>query len=433
MIVLQEVVTASCFFHLMSHNRYDLKSLIKKYDTPLMLFDQDVFESRLGEIEAALGKVCGDFRIYYAAKAFFNTGLGKLLNKLGLYLDASSYGEIYVALKSGFDPARINYHGHNKKEEELRLALKAGVATVTVDSIEELATIQSIARDLGRVQEILIRVNPGVSVHTDEKIRTGCSDSKFGIPYERIESVFVDLKKYPNLKFVGLHCHVGSQIFETAPYLEAAQRLFDLFLKAHREGFPVRLFNLGGGFGITYKDETPFPTEELTRVASFVKEKAQKSGIQMPVLCFEPGRFLAGPSGTTLYTIGTIKEVPQRTYLSVDGGLFENPRPALYGAVYDAYVLERGPDAEKAMSYRVCGRTCESDVLIPEIKLAKARVGDHLVVSNTGAYNYSMSSNYNQYPRPAVVLLHDGKDGLLVAREEYEDLTRKDQTPDWLA
>lgn len=411
----------------------DTVELKNKYGTPLYVIDENLVRENIRKYKTALEKYYdGNGMVLYASKAFSCKYILKVAMSEGAGLDVVSGGELYTALAADFPADKIYFHGNNKTADEITLAIKNNVGRIVVDNISELKKINEIAEKEGKCQAVMFRIKPGVDAHTHDFIRTGQIDSKFGFALstgEAMEAVKETLK-YENVKYVGVHCHIGSQIFELEPFCEAA-RIMMKFIKDISEvtGLSTKELNLGGGFGIKYIDsDDPVPYGSfIESVSKTVKECAKEYDLEIPEILMEPGRSLVGPAGITLYTVGAIKEIPDvRTYLSVDGGMGDNPRYILYGSKYSAVIANKA-DKLFDTTYTVAGKCCESgDLLMENAMLQKAQEGDTLAVLATGAYNYSMSSNYNRIPRPPVVAVKDGEDKLIVKRETYDDLIKND-------
>lgn len=414
----------------------DAVRLAHEHGTPLYVFDEAVIRGRCREFRAAMGDA-GD--VAYAGKAFLCQAIVRIIDEEGLSLDVVSGGELYTALQAGFPADRIVLHGNNKSDEELRAALEAGVGRVVVDNFHEIDRLSDLAVRAGRRQPVLLRVAPGIEAHTHEYISTGGQDSKFGFDVatgQALEAVERALAA-PGLEWTGLHCHVGSQIFEIEPFRLAARRLMELGAEVRlRTGALLREADIGGGFGVRYlpSDQPPAAADAVGAALAELRRSAAGFGLPVPRLMIEPGRAIVGEAGYTLYTVGAVKRIPGvRTYLAVDGGMADNPRPALYGAEYTAVIADR-PEAPPVETVRVVGRYCESgDVLIREIALPEARPGDVLALFTTGAYHYSMASNYNRFPRPAAVLVAGGRADVIIERETFADLVRQDRVPPRLA
>jgi diaminopimelate decarboxylase len=407
----------------------DAAELADRFGTPLIVLDRRTLDERA----AAFTSVLEPERVFYAGKAFLCIALCELLDELGLGLDVCSAGELATALRAGFPADRILFHGNNKSLEELRLAAQAGVGRVVVDSFDELDRLE----EAGLRTKLLVRVTPGVEAHTHDFVRTGQEDSKFGLTLSNDVALRAVQRavEVPGCDFVGLHCHIGSQIFELAAFDLAIHRLAD-FSRAclDRAGAAIAELNLGGGLGIAHTDEetTPDPAAWLKGIAEVVEREFSALRLEPPRIAVEPGRALVGPAGITLYRIGTIKHIPGlRTYVSVDGGMSDNIRPALYGARYEAFIADR-MDAPAGPAVAVAGKHCESgDILVSSVHLpADVAVGDLLCIPATGAYTYAMAGNYNRVARPAAVLVGEGRATEILRRETYDDLLRLDRSLD---
>ncbi|MGI6112833.1 MAG: diaminopimelate decarboxylase [Mahellales bacterium] len=416
----------------------DTVDLAKEFGTPLYIIDESHVRDICRAYKSTLDKHYGNGMVLYASKAFLTTAMCKIIEQEGLGLDVVSGGELYTAVSAGFPVEKIYMHGNNKTPEELELAIKLGISRIVIDSLYEIELIDSIADKLGKTVDVLIRVKPGIEAHTHHYIQTGQLDSKFGLgindnqAFIAVERIL--LKRTMSLK--GIHCHIGSQIFEVKPYKMAAE-IMTSFMQEIQKRYSHKLteINFGGGFGIKYiKEDSPLPPiDYVDYLATCVREYCNKKGMDLPFILVEPGRSIIGESGITLYTVGTIKEIPGiRKYVSVDGGMTDNPRPALYQAKYSAVIANKAQEPRKEI-VSIAGKCCESgDMLIWDIKLPKVESGDILAVLATGAYNYSMASNYNKLPIPAVVLVNSGRAEVIVKRQSYEQLTQNDVVPDWL-
>jgi diaminopimelate decarboxylase len=410
----------------------DCVELARKYGTPLYLMSETVIRERMREIKRAFLDKHPGSRAVFASKAFQTLEICRIAAEEGIGLDVVSGGELYAALKAGFDPAKIYFHGNNKTLDEIGMALDAGVGRVVVDSMYELRALDAAALARGRRQKILFRVTPGVDSHTHKFISTGQLDSKFGIPLdERVRGSYLEAALgAKGLELMGFHFHVGSQLLANDSHLKAIEVVTGLMAEAKAEyGFEAAELNLGGGFGVRYtaEDEPPELGYFTDAMMAAVASRCGELGLAMPRITIEPGRWIVGEAGITLYTIGSVKEIPGvRTYVGVDGGLPDNPRPALYGAIYEAEIAnKRGAPATKVVT--IAGKCCETgDILIRDIALPEPESGDVLAVFTTGAYNHSMASNYNRVPRPAVVMVREGEDRLSVRRETYEDLVSRE-------
>ncbi len=410
----------------------DCVELAQRFGTPLYIVDEALVRENCRRYKTAFAKnYPKEARIAYAGKAFLVIAMCQLVNEEGLWLDVASGGELFTALQAKFPTERIYLHGNYKTEAELEMAVRHKVGRIVVDCFEELERLNRVATRLNTVVDILLRLTPGVEAHTHEYIRTGQIDTKFGFPIEggvALEAVRYALS-LPHLRLRGFHCHIGSQIFETEPYRIAVEEMFQFADLVRKEtDFVCQELNLGGGLGVRYTpdDDPPSIEEFVAFLCEAVKEAAARLNFPLPILTVEPGRSIVGEAGTTLYTIGVVKEVPGvRIYVSVDGGMSDNPRPALYGARYFALIANKANQPANLV-VTVAGKHCESDVLIRDIALADPQPKDVLAVFTTGAYHYSMASNYNRFPRPAVVFVKDGQARLVVRRETYDDLLRCD-------
>ncbi len=407
-------------------------SLAEQFGTPLIVYDEELIVERIRSYQKAFEKARMDYYLAYASKAFSSLAMCQLAKEQGLWLDVVSAGELHTALKASFDPKHVYMHGNNKTLEELRYAVQAGIAFFVVDNFLELELLSTILEEEEAFADILLRVSPGVDAHTHEYITTGQQDSKFGFDLAsgQVSQAVARVLELHRLHLIGLHSHIGSQIFESTGFAVAASRMADLWQQLQQEfSIDLRVLNLGGGIGIRYTSEDMMPPIENT-VYGVLKETEKafvERGLTVPLLIMEPGRSLVGEAGTTLYRVGSRKDIPGvRSYLSIDGGMTDNPRLALYGARYEACIGNRMLEPATDL-VSVAGKACESgDMLIWDIHLAKSQPGDILAVSCTGAYNYSMASNYNRIARPAVVFVKDGQARLVIQRETLDDLVRLD-------
>lgn len=417
----------------------DVVDLAAEFGTPLYVIDEQHVRGQCRAYRAAFEREYGGASIAFAGKAFITSAMCALVAQEGLWLDVASAGELYTAAHGNFPADRILFHGNFKTPEELDMAVQYGVKYVVADSLSEIEALGATAEDAGRVQEVLIRCNPGVDPHTHRLISTGQEDSKFGFNIKdgsALAAVRTALATN-GLRVVGIHCHVGSQLLDLSPYLEAVPVMMALLKKiADETGATLEILDLGGGLGVRYLEEqNPPSVADLAKaISESVIAAAASEGIAKPTLFVEPGRSIVGEAGTTIYSVGPVKQVSipdepgKRVYLAVDGGLSDNPRPALYDAVYSAVLANRAGDPA-TRTYTVSGRHCETDMLIPSVALAEAKTGDLLAVQTTGAYNYAMASNYNKFVRPPVVFVMDGQADLVVRRETIEDLVRCDVVP----
>ncbi len=411
----------------------DTVSLAEKYDTPLYVMDEDMIRSNCRIYKNAIDRAYdGNGLILYASKAFSCLHMYRLVQEEGLGVDVVSGGELYTALKAGMDPGKIYFHGNNKTEEEIRLAIENSVGRLVVDNLDELERIQKIAKQKNTTVSILFRIKPGVDAHTHDFIRTGQIDCKFGFALETgeaLEAIRI-ATGYSQLVIAGIHCHIGSQIFDLEPFEETAGVMCRFMAQVKRKlNVTIEELNLGGGFGIKYteRDDPIAYDSYIDAVAKVVKQYCSEYELPLPKILMEPGRSIVGAAGITLYTVGNVKEIPGiRTYVSVDGGMGDNPRYILYQAEYEGTIANKASQL-KTETVTVAGKCCESGDLIQEnMKLQPAEPGDIMAVFSTGAYNYSMASNYNRIPRPCVVMVSGGKDKLILKRESYEDLIRND-------
>ena len=421
---------------------YDTVDLAKDFGTPLYAFDEKYIRAMMRVYRDTLEREYGgNGLVLYASKAFSCMAVYKIAAQENIGVDVVSGGELYTAVKAGFPANKIYMHGNNKLVRELEFAVKAGVGTVVVDSYDEADILDSIAENAGIVQDVLIRINPGVEAHTHAFVRTARTDSKFGFSISdgTAEKMTGYILKKPNLNLKGYHCHIGSQIFEKQSFVLAAQKAMDFIAKIRADlAFEADTLNIGGGFGIWYTDEDAKISVDgyagyLEALISAVKNKAAELGLREPFLVIEPGRSIVGEAGITLYTVGAIKDIPGvKKYVAIDGGMFDNPRYALYQSKYT--VLLAGRAGEKCTEkVTIAGKCCESgDLIAVDVPLPEAKRGDIVAVLSTGAYNYSMASNYNRNFIPPAVLVKDGKAEYIVKPQTYDDLIRNDVVPDYL-
>lgn len=411
----------------------DCVSLAKKYGTPLYVLDADTVRERCRIYKAALKAAFGDDALpFFASKALSFVGIYKIIAEEGLGTDIVSPGELYTAKKAGFDLSLSCFHGNNKTDADIEFGVKEGVGYFVVDCAEELRALDRICGKLGKNQKILLRITPGIDPHTFAAVRTGKVDSKFGSPIATgaAEKIVKKALSCKNITLCGYHCHIGSQIFECEPFCRAARIMaaFSLDMK-NKYGYEAEILNLGGGFGVRYTEngEDIDVFEYTKQIGDELKDFCRRNGMKTPRVFMEPGRGIVAAAGVTLYTVGSVKKIPRfRTYISVDGGMPDNPRYALYRSIYTALIANKA-DGPCDHSYTVGGRCCESGDLIGEdMKMQKAKRGDVLAVLVTGAYNYSMASNYNRIPRPPIVMISDGKDVLSVRRESFDDLIKNE-------
>ena len=415
----------------------DTTELAKQYGTPLYVFSETDIVGRFSELRECFLSKWENTRVAYACKAFCTPAMLKLVAREGMCIDVVSGGELYTAIAAGFPAEGIEFNGNNKLPAELEMAVDYGIGRIIIDSLQELSLIEAICKEKGKKMKVLYRVTPGVQADTHDYIITGKKDSKFGLPMD-------DEIIYPSIKaaidseyvdFLGVHFHVGSQLFEVRPFLEAVDTVLGL-MKQTRErfGYTMTELNLGGGYGVTYTNEERKPYSYfLNPIMEKIDAFCKAEGFARPAVVIEPGRSIVAEAGMSLYTVGSIKDIPGvRKYVSVDGGMTDNIRPALYGAVYRGVVANKA-DAPAEDVVTVCGKCCESgDVLMRDVKLTAVEKGDILAMFSTGAYGYAMASNYNNNPIPAVVLVKEGQSDLIVKRQSYEDIIRNAVIPERL-
>lgn len=413
----------------------DVVDLARDFGTPLYVIDEELLRKNCREyFRAFTGGERSDL-VIYAGKAFLVAAMCRITAQEGLGLDVVSGGELAIALKAGFPPERIFLHGNNKSHEELLLALRSRVGRIVVDNYYELEILEHLAVQEGIRQAVMLRIAPGIEAHTHSYITTGQTDSKFGFTLDNGDALrAVQRTLEPGrLDLCGLHCHIGSQIFELDAFCQASRTMVDFLQEARRAtGWIARDLDLGGGLGVYYceGDTPPLITDYAQAVRSSADEACRLWDYPRPRLIVEPGRSIINPAGTTIYTIGSIKEIPGiRKYVAVDGGMTDNPRPALYQAQYEGLVANKADEVPQEV-VAITGRCCETgDMLIWDLPVPNVKSGDLLAIPGTGAYNYAMSSNYNSLPRPAVVLLQNGQADLIVRRESYDDLMRHHLVP----
>lgn len=412
--------------------------LAKQYGTPLYVMSEGDIEDKMREIKTCFLDKYPNTRAAYASKAFCTMAIYKICEKEGFCIDIVSGGELHTAIKAGFPAERIEFNGNNKLPQEIEEALDYGIGRFIVDGLQEVALIEAICKEKGKTANILFRVTPGVAASTHDYITTGKKDSKFGIPLD--EDVFFPQVeaaiKAEHINFLGLHFHVGSQLFDNAPFLQALDIILDKVAEIKKRfDYDIKELNLGGGFGVTYIDEERKPyayflAPMMERIEAFFTEL----GVERPAVVIEPGRSIVAEAGLSLYTIGSIKDIRDiRKYVSVDGGMTDNIRPALYQAEYEGLVANKASEP-KDDKVTICGKCCESgDILIKDCMITgTAKAGDLFAMFSTGAYGFSMASNYNSNPIPAVVLVKDGKSELIVKRQSYDDMIKNQVMPEML-
>ena len=411
----------------------DLVELAEKYGTPLYVIDEESIRAVCRDYKNAF-KAYDKVNMMFASKALCTMATSAVIASEGFGFDVVSAGEIYTVYKSGADMAKVLFNGNNKSYDELSLALKLGVGRISVDNFFELSLLNEIAKSYDKTADILLRITPGIECHTHEYIQTGHLDSKFGFDLTQIdEAVEIILKDYTNLKLHGLHAHIGSQIFETSIYGDEIEILVKEIARIDKKfGLKLNEINAGGGLGVKYIDsDCPPSTFTIAEIIiSRLNECVEKYNIEPPVLFIEPGRSIISTAGVTLYTLGSSKQVPKgKKYFAIDGGMADNPRPSMYQAEYYAEAVNKS-NYELADTVTIAGRFCESgDILIKDIKLPLLEEGDILCVYNTGAYNYSMASNYNRVQKSAMVLVNNSQSDIIVKRETLDDLIAQDEIP----
>ena len=411
----------------------DCVELAKEYGTPLYVFDESSIVKACNDFKNSIDEYYdGNGKVLYASKAFSCKEMYRIIRSLGIGADVVSGGELYTASEAGFDPSDIMFHGNNKTVSELEYAVNAGVGRIVVDNIFELERLQVIAETADRTVSVLLRIKPGIDAHTHSFVLTGQIDSKFGFALENGEAMEAAVRclEYKNIDLKGFHCHIGSQIFDTEPFEKAAETMIE-FMDYFRDKTGVSLpeLDLGGGFGVKYVEndgQIPFH-EFMKHASSALKKKASEREFPVPFVYIEPGRSIIAPAGITLYTVGSIKTIENiRTYVAIDGGMTDNPRYALYQSEYTIEIANKA-DKPKDFVATVAGKCCESGDLIQEnAPMQTPSVGDTMAVLTTGAYNYSMSSNYNRIPRPAAVMVNNGVGRVIINRETYEDIIKND-------
>lgn len=416
----------------------DVTTLVEQFGSPLYILDEATLRLACQQYRETFKEYYqGESQVLYASKAWNCLAVCAIAASEGLGIDVVSGGELYTALKAGVSPDKLYLHGNNKSPEELLLAIESG-STIVADNWQELHTLVKIGQSEGKKSapmRVMLRLTPGIECHTHEYIRTGHLDSKFGFDPNDLDEVFTFVSQQPSLNCIGLHAHIGSQIFERQPHQDLAAVMVQWLKKAANYGLSVTELNVGGGLGIRYteSDDPPSIAEWVKAICEVIQTACKAENLPLPKLLCEPGRSLIATACITAYTMGSSKVVPEiRTYVSVDGGMSDNPRPITYQSVYRTVVANK-MSAPLTETVTVAGKHCESgDILIKNAQLPKTEPGDILVVMGTGAYNYSMSSNYNRLPRPAAVLVANGEANLILRRETYQDLIRQDCLPDRL-
>jgi len=410
----------------------DTVELASNFGTPLYVYDVALIRQRARGFKETFEKHGVKAQVAYASKAFSTIAMVQVVHEEGLSLDVVSGGELYTALAADFPKERIHFHGNNKSRAELEMAIKEDVGCIVVDNFYEIALLQEITEQYQKKMPVLLRLTPGIEAHTHDYILTGQEDSKFGFDLQngQADEAVRLVQNSKGLELLGIHCHIGSQIFETTGFIMATQKLFAKMKEwKQRIEFVPQVLNLGGGFGIRYTEEDqPIPVSQYVEVIiEEVKKQSKQLEVEIPEIWIEPGRSLVGDAGTTLYSIGSRKHVPNvREYVAIDGGMNDNIRPALYQAKYEAVIANRMNDESDEL-VSIAGKCCESgDMLMWDVHLPKANPDDLLAMFCTGAYGYSMASHYNRLPKPAVVFVEEGEAQLVVKRETYEDIVKND-------
>ena len=415
----------------------DCVDIVNQYGTPVYVLDEGFIRNNCRIYKNAMDKFYpSNGMVLYASKAFCTMAMCKIVDQEGLGLDVVSGGELFTAIKAGFPMEKVYFHGNNKTLEEIELAIDHNIRRIVVDNKEELHTIDALASMKGKVVNISFRIKPGIDAHTHDFVQTGQIDSKFGVALENGEALEIVsiASKLKNVHVAGIHCHIGSQIFDLAPFELAAKVMLNFIAEIKGKlGLEIEELNLGGGYGIKYMPQhDPIEYDHyIESVSKLVKSICEDKRIKLPFIVMEPGRSIVASAGITLYKIGAVKDIQNvRKYISVDGGMADNPRYALYQSEYDAALANR-PEAIRTEKVTIAGKCCESgDLLIKDIMMPEVKVGEILAVFATGAYNYSMSSNYNRIPRPPVVLVKNGQSRLIVKREDLNDIIRNDIVPE---
>lgn len=410
----------------------DAEFLAKKYQTPLQVFDVTKIRQAVRAFKRVFEEEGVDYEVSYASKAFSCLAIYQVMAEEGAHTDVVSGGELYTAIKAGFPMDKVSFHGNNKTQSELEMAVDNQVGVIMLDNFHEIDLLSQILKEKKAKIKVMLRVTPGISAHTNEYIQTGQVDSKFGFDLGsgQADLALEKVLANPDFEMIGVHAHIGSQIFDVRGFEGCGQKLCEL--SSHwleKYGYQCQVLNVGGGFGISYTEaDTPLPAEEFVRaIVKGIKTYCSQHEMPVPQIWIEPGRAIVGPAGYSLYTIGSRKDLPGYTsYVAVDGGMGDNIRPALYQAEYSAVLVDQ-PLAEPEEKVNLVGKYCESgDILIKNCPLPKNEPGDVVALLSTGAYGYSMASNYNRNPRPAVVFAEDGQDKLVIKRESYDDLTKND-------
>lgn len=410
----------------------DSLKLAKEYGTPLVVYDVSQIRNQIRAFKKVFEEEQVNYAVSYASKAFASIAIYQVANEEGAYTDVVSAGELYTAMKANFPMERVSFHGNNKSKEELEMAVKNHVGKIMIDNFYEINLLNQVLEEQYSEINVMLRITPGISAHTHEYDQTGQVDSKFGFDLKsgQADKALKEVLKNQRMHMLGIHAHIGSQIFELNGFEMAAAKLVDVAASWRKNyDYTAQVINVGGGFGIKYvQEDHPLKPEEFVKaIVKTIKDEATKHNFPLPEIDIEPGRSIVGPAGYNLYKVGSMKEIPGLVpYVAVDGGMGDNIRPALYQAKYET-VLANDPQRKASQEFHVAGKYCESGDILADAKLPLLKAGDILAMLDTGAYGYSMASNYNRNPRPAVVFAEDGKAQVVIRRESLEDLVHLDQ------
>lgn len=410
----------------------DSLKLAKEYGTPLVVYDVSQIRNQIRAFKKVFEEEQVNYAVSYASKAFASIAMYQVANEEGAYTDVVSAGELYTAMKANFPMERVSFHGNNKSKEELEMAVKNHVGKIMIDNFYEINLLNQVLEEQDSEINVMLRITPGISAHTHEYDQTGQVDSKFGFDLKsgQADKALQEVLKNQRMHMLGIHAHIGSQIFELNGFEMAAAKLVNVAASWRKNyDYTAQVINVGGGFGIKYvQEDHPLKPEEFVKaIVKTIKDEATKHNFPLPEIDIEPGRSIVGPAGYNLYKVGSMKEIPGLVpYVAVDGGMGDNIRPALYQAKYET-VLANDPQRKASQEFHVAGKYCESGDILADAKLPSLKAGDILAMLDTGAYGYSMASNYNRNPRPAVVFAEDGKAQVVIRRESLEDLVHLDQ------
>ncbi|MCT3386664.1 diaminopimelate decarboxylase [Lactobacillus johnsonii] len=410
----------------------DSLKLAKEYGTPLVVYDVSQIRNQIRAFKKVFEEEQVNYAVSYASKAFASIAMYQVANEEGAYTDVVSAGELYTAMKANFPMERVSFHGNNKSKEELEMAVKNHVGKIMIDNFYEIDLLRQVLEEQDSEINVMLRITPGISAHTHEYDQTGQVDSKFGFDLKsgQADKALQEVLKNQRMHMLGIHAHIGSQIFELNGFEMAAAKLVDVAASWRKNyDYTAQVINVGGGFGIKYvQEDHPLKPEEFVKaIVKTIKDEATKHNFPLPEIDIEPGRSIVGPAGYNLYKVGSMKEIPGLVpYVAVDGGMGDNIRPALYQAKYET-VLANDPQRKASQEFHMAGKYCESGDILADAKLPLLKAGDILAMLDTGAYGYSMASNYNRNPRPAVVFAEDGKAQVVIRRESLEDLVHLDQ------